>query len=151
VNNPLRTSEDYALFLYTLTEQFPSVRRSTVTFVRRGATLARVAGELSFDYGIRLVVRERVIFDRLPVMIDWYGYEVWQGEEKLYWRERRTCGSMVPGEAALRRGRSQRYCQELVPTSSSSTVLASSSTFWAITLTFLAYSMAFGTSGHTAS
>ena len=84
MNNPLRTSEDYALFLYTLTEQFPSVRRSTVTFVRRGATLARVAGELSFDYGIRLIVRERVIFDRLPVMIDWYGYEVWQGEEKLY-------------------------------------------------------------------
>lgn len=85
MNDPLRTPEDYALFLYTLTEQFPSVRRSTVTFVRRGATLARVAGELSFDYGIRLVVRERVIFDRLPVMIDWYGYEVWQGEEKLYW------------------------------------------------------------------
>jgi hypothetical protein len=85
VNNPLRTPEDYALFLYTLMEQFLSVRRSTVTFVRRGATLARVAGELSFDYGIRLMVRERVIFDRLPVMIDWYGYEVWQGDEKLYW------------------------------------------------------------------
>jgi Family of unknown function (DUF6516) len=66
-------------------EQFLSVRRSTVTFVRRGAALARVAGELSFDYGIRLMVRERVIFDRLPVMIDWYGYEVWQGDEKLYW------------------------------------------------------------------
>ena len=85
MNNPLRTPEDYALFLYTLMEQFLSVRRSTVTFVRRGATLARVAGELSFDYGIRLMVRERVIFDRLPVMIDWYGYEVWQGDEKLYW------------------------------------------------------------------
>ena len=69
MNNPLRTPEDYALFLYTLMEQFLSVRRSTVTFVRRGATLARVAGELSFDYGIRLMVRERVIFDRLPVMV----------------------------------------------------------------------------------
>jgi len=85
VNNPLRTPEDYALFLYTLTDQFPSVRRSTVTFVRRGATLARVEGELTFDDGFRLVVRERVTFDRLPVTIDWYGYEVWQGEEKLYW------------------------------------------------------------------
>jgi hypothetical protein len=29
MNNPLRTPEDYELFLYTLTEQFPSVRRST--------------------------------------------------------------------------------------------------------------------------
>ena len=85
MNTPLRTPEDYELFLYTLTEQFLSVHRSTVTFVRRGATLARVAGDLFFDYDLRLVVRERVIFDRLPVMIDWYGYEVWQGAEKLYW------------------------------------------------------------------
>lgn len=85
MNNPLRTPEDYELFLYTLTEQFPSVRRSTVTFVRRGASLARIAGELYFDHDIRLVVRERVLYDRLPAIIDWYGYEVWRGEEKLYW------------------------------------------------------------------
>jgi hypothetical protein len=83
--NPLRTPEDYELFLYTLTEQFPAVRRSTVTFVRLGATLARVAGELHFDKGIRLVVRERVLYHRLPAVIDWYGYEVWQDEQKLYW------------------------------------------------------------------
>jgi hypothetical protein len=61
------------------------VRRSTITFVRRGASLARVAGELHFDHDVRLVVRERVLYDRLPVSIDWYGYEVWHGEEKLYW------------------------------------------------------------------
>lgn len=85
MNNPLRTPEDYELFLYALTEQFPTVRRSTVTFVRRGATLARIAGELYFDREIRLVIRERVLYHRLPVIIDWYGYEVWQGEEKLYW------------------------------------------------------------------
>ena len=29
MSNPLRTPEDYELFLYTLTERFPSVRRST--------------------------------------------------------------------------------------------------------------------------
>ena len=85
MNNPLRTPEDYELFLYTLTDQFPSVRRSTVTFVRRGITLARVAGELCFDHNLRLVIRERLVFDRLPGMIDWYGYEAWQGDEKLYW------------------------------------------------------------------
>jgi hypothetical protein len=50
VSNPLRTSEDYELFLYTLGGQFPSVRRSTVTFIRRWAALARVAGELGFDH-----------------------------------------------------------------------------------------------------
>ena len=85
MKNPLRTSEDYELFLYTLGEQFPSVRRSTVIFIRRGASLARVTGELDFDYDIRLIVRERVVCHRRPVVIDWYGYEVWRGNEKLYW------------------------------------------------------------------
>lgn len=85
MTTPLRTPEDYELFLYTLIEQFPAVRRSTVTFVRRGASLARVAGELHFDQDIRLVVRERIVYDRLPAVIDWYGYEVWRGQEKLFW------------------------------------------------------------------
>ena len=85
MSNPLRTSEDYELFLYALTDQFPSVRRSTVTPIRRGATLARVTGELYFDGGVRLVVRERLVYHRLPVVIDWYGYEVWRENEKLYW------------------------------------------------------------------
>ena len=73
MNNPLRTPEDYELFLYTLTEQFPSVHRSTVTFIRLGATLARVTGELHFDQGVQVVVRERVLSHRLPAVIDWYG------------------------------------------------------------------------------
>ena len=80
-----RTPEDYELFIYTLTERFPSIRRSTVTCVRRGASLARVAGELHFDHDIRIVVRERILYHRLPIIIDWYGYEVWRGENKLYW------------------------------------------------------------------
>jgi hypothetical protein len=80
-----RTPEDYELFLYTLTDRFASVRRTTVTLVRRGTTLARVAGEICFDHDIRLVVRERLVFDRLPLVVDWYGYEIWQGHEKLYW------------------------------------------------------------------
>jgi hypothetical protein len=80
-----RTPEDYELFLYTLAERFSSVRRSTITFIRRGTSLARVAGELFFDHDIRLVMRERLICDRLPIAVDWYGYEVWRGEEKLYW------------------------------------------------------------------
>lgn len=85
MNNPLRTPEDYELFIYTLAEQFPSIRRSMVTFVRLGATLARVAGELQFEHGVRLVVRQRILYHRLPAVIDWYGYEVWRGEKKLYW------------------------------------------------------------------
>lgn len=85
MTDPLRTPEDYELFLYSLPERFPSIRRSTLTFVRRGHSLARVSGEIDFDSGIRLVVLERLVFDRLPVMIESYGYEVWKGQEKLYW------------------------------------------------------------------
>lgn len=85
MTSPLRTAEDYELFVYTLAEQFPSIHRSTLIFVRQGATLARVSGEILFDANIRLVVRERLTFDRLPLVIDGYGYEVWQAGQKLYW------------------------------------------------------------------
>jgi hypothetical protein len=85
VTNPLQSAESYELFLYGLPNAFPSIRRSTLTFVRRGASLARVAGEIYFDHDLRLVIRERVVFNRLPALFDWYGYEVWRGDEKLYW------------------------------------------------------------------
>lgn len=85
MSEPLHSPEDYELFLYTLTERFPSIRHSTVTFVRRGATLARVAGEIGFDDDVRLVIRERLVYSHLPMIIDGYGYEVWRGSEKLYW------------------------------------------------------------------
>jgi hypothetical protein len=85
MNDPFRSPEDYELFLYTLPERHSSIRRSTLAFVRRGHSLARVAGEISFDHEVRLVILERLVFDRLPLVIDGYGYEVWKGNEKLYW------------------------------------------------------------------
>jgi len=85
MNNPLRTPEDYELFIYSLAKNFPSIQRSTLTFIRKGASLARVAGELYFDHDIRVEVRERLTYSRLPALIDWYGYEVWQGSKKLFW------------------------------------------------------------------
>ena len=48
-----------------------------------GATLGRVSGELLFDHGYRITVRERLLFDRLPATINWYGYELWRENEKL--------------------------------------------------------------------
>ena len=85
MNNPLRTAEDYELFIYSLPERFNSIRHSTLTFVRLGASLGRISGELHFDHEFRLTIRERILFDRLPVAIDWYGYEVWRAGEKLFW------------------------------------------------------------------
>ena len=85
MSDPFRTPEDYELFLYSLVERFPSISRSTLVFVRVGATMARIAGELFLKNGIRLMIRERAVFDRLPLVIDGYGYEAWRGEKKLYW------------------------------------------------------------------
>src|SRR6266508_1949129 len=96
MNSPLRTPEDYELFLYTLPNQFESIRSSTVTFVRRGNSLARVSGEITFDCGIRLVIVERILFDRLPAIIVAYGYEVWREEEKLYWYDSQSHHKHIP-------------------------------------------------------
>ena len=85
MTNPLRTPEDYELFLYTLPEHHASIRRSHLVLTRRGHSLARVSGEVFFDHEIRLVILERLTYDRLPMSIDGYGYEVWRGNEKLYW------------------------------------------------------------------
>ena len=85
MNNPLRTVQDYELFIYTLADQFPSILRSTMTLVRLGATLARVTGELHFAHDIRLVVRERILYHRLPAIMDYYSYEAWRDQERLSW------------------------------------------------------------------
>ena len=85
MSDPLRTLEDYELFLYTLPEQFKCIHHSTVTLRRRGASLARVSGEIHFDKGFRLVLLERLVADRLPATIEAYGYEIWRGQEKLCW------------------------------------------------------------------
>ncbi|MCX7011511.1 MAG: DUF6516 family protein [Candidatus Sumerlaeota bacterium] len=85
MTNPFRTPEDYELFLYSLRERYAGIHASSLAFIRRGASLARMTGEACFDEGLRLVVRERLVFDRLPMTLDSYGYEVWRGEKKLYW------------------------------------------------------------------
>ena len=85
MSDPLRTVEDYEIFLYSLSDRFLTIQQSSLVLVRRGSTLARVAGEIAFEHGFRLVVRERLVFARLPVLIDSYGYEIWQGSEKLCW------------------------------------------------------------------
>ncbi len=47
--NPLRTPQDYELYLYTLKDKHQSIKNSTITFVRIGSSLARVSGELHFS------------------------------------------------------------------------------------------------------
>lgn len=41
MRQPFHSIETYELFLYTLEENFPSINHSSVSLIRRGATLAR--------------------------------------------------------------------------------------------------------------
>ena len=83
--NPLQSLAEYELFIYTLQQSYPSIRRSTLVVMRRGTIAAAVLGEIELVQGLRLVVSERLSFLRQPGSIMDYGYEVWQGVEQLYW------------------------------------------------------------------
>jgi hypothetical protein len=66
MKHSMNVVEDYELYLYTLTEKFPSIKHSTLILVRRGANLARVTGELHFEKGYRVVLRERLLYHCSP-------------------------------------------------------------------------------------
>lgn len=83
--NPFRSLHSYEEFIYTLSNLFPVVTSSTLVVYQRGATLGLVSGEIFFDQGYRIVVRERFQIQNGMVVIQRYGYEIWCGEEKLYW------------------------------------------------------------------
>ncbi|MFQ5435881.1 MAG: DUF6516 family protein [Anaerolineae bacterium] len=83
--NPFRSLRDYEEFIYTLSQQFSQVVSSTLVIYRRGARLGVTGGELLFANGRRLVVKERLQQQDQGVILVSYGYEVWRGEEKLYW------------------------------------------------------------------
>ena len=80
-----QTLADYELFIYALQDHFPSIRISTLTVIRQASHVAMVEGEVYFRDDVKLRVLEIVRFDVTPSSISRYGYEVWQGKEKLYW------------------------------------------------------------------
>ena len=83
--NPFQSLRDYEEFVYTLPQRFSAIVLSTLVVARRGARMVTLTGEVSFSKGYRLVVKERLTFDAGPLVLEHYGYEVWRGEEKLYW------------------------------------------------------------------
>jgi hypothetical protein len=76
--------ETYEQFIYQLPQHYPIIHASTLVLVRHGRYTAQVRGDIHFSGGIRLHVYEELIALR-QVRLTAYGYEVWQGEEKLYW------------------------------------------------------------------
>lgn len=85
MNNPLQNPHEYEKFIYALAILFPSIRTSTLRYISQGAKLGKVKGEIFFDYGFRIVVREILDYDQTFPIIDDYGYEIWRDDEKLFW------------------------------------------------------------------
>ena len=83
--NPFRSLRDYEVWIYSLPERFSEIAHSTLLLVQRGRQLAELTGEIVFSAGCRLVVYGRLTWDAGTLFIEGYGYEVWQGSEKLYW------------------------------------------------------------------
>jgi hypothetical protein len=83
--NPFRSRRSYEDFIYTLPQRFPAIVRTTLVVAQRGARMATLAGEITFQHDYRLVVKERLSFDAEELVIERYGYEVWRGSQQLYW------------------------------------------------------------------
>jgi len=80
--NPLKSLNDYSAFVAGLFSQ-SNVISSTVSVWSDSPYTGIAEGEVLFANGLRLRMREEVDFD--AGLIISYGYEVYRGEERLYW------------------------------------------------------------------
>ncbi|MDA0244782.1 MAG: DUF6516 family protein [Chloroflexi bacterium] len=64
---------------------YPAINSSTLVLYRRGARIAVLTGQIYFHNGCRLEIYEQLQSETGVVLIEQYGYEVWRGNEKLYW------------------------------------------------------------------
>ncbi len=83
--NPFQSLREYELFVYALPQQFPRITRSTLVVAQRGRFYAEVNGEIAFSAGYRLNVYERLTWDTGSLAIEGYSYELWRGDQELYW------------------------------------------------------------------
>ncbi len=77
--------DNYEKYIYTLTQSIDSVKQSTLVVVRRGKRTAIVRGNISFDKGFSIAVRERLSFDNDEIVIESYGYELWSHGKLYVW------------------------------------------------------------------
>lgn len=82
---PFQSLRDYEEFVYTLQKQFPSILQSTLVLVPRGRRIAILQGDILFEHGFRLSIKERLSDDMGRVAIEAYGYEMWRDAEKISW------------------------------------------------------------------
>jgi hypothetical protein len=80
--NPLKSLNEYSHFVTELLGQ-PFITSSTVAVWSDSPYTGIAEGEVLFINGIRLRMREEIDFE--AGLIISYGYEVYRGEERLYW------------------------------------------------------------------
>jgi hypothetical protein len=80
--HPLTSLAAYSRFIAELLSH-PSVSRSTVAVWSDSPYTGIAEGEVVFRSGIRLRVREELDF--AAALITAYGYEVYRGENRLFW------------------------------------------------------------------
>jgi hypothetical protein len=95
--NPFQSLRNYEEFVYTLKQRFPSIQGSTLVVARRGKRTATLQGEIAFAQRYRITLKERLSFDDGPVVIEDYGYELWNKGEKIAWYDAQP----HPGDATL--------------------------------------------------
>ncbi|MCX5827390.1 MAG: DUF6516 family protein [Deltaproteobacteria bacterium] len=79
---PLSSLADYSLFVSELINQ-SQVHHSTVVVWSESPHTGIAEGEIYFRNGLRLRMREDIDFD--ASLIASYGYEIYRGDERLYW------------------------------------------------------------------
>jgi hypothetical protein len=80
--HPLTSLAEYSQFVAELLNR-PSVLRSTVAAWSDSPYTGIAEEEVFFSNGVRLRIREELDFD--TGLITAYGYEVYRGEDRLFW------------------------------------------------------------------
>jgi len=82
IKDPLKSLKGYSQFVSATLDQ-PHIKRSTVVVWSDSPFSGTAEGEVFFADGFRLRMREELDFD--DGLIASYGYEVYRGEERLFW------------------------------------------------------------------
>ncbi len=82
LDSPLKSLADYNQFIAGLIDRL-SIRLSTISVWSDSPFTGISEGEVIFNSGIRLRVREELDFE--VGLITSYGYEIYRNEERLYW------------------------------------------------------------------
>ena len=83
--NPFDSLRNYETFIYTLRQQYQSIRSATLVVAPQGQRVGVLRGQLLFDHGYRVSIRERISWESGRGVIESYSYELWHYDDKIAW------------------------------------------------------------------